>query len=91
LEDIIYGDRFYILFENKYYQRFTPFDNTEHGNFLDLNIFERTMVYYSVHTHPRNGYPGASDHLLSNLFLLKGRVYGWNGVQYDYYRDKDFW
>jgi RHS repeat-associated protein len=71
--------------------RYTSIENTEYGLFLNLNTFERSRVYYKSHTHPHSNPPSGGDHLFSNLLKLRGRVYGWNGTKFDYYRDKNNW
>ena len=48
------------------------------------NIFQTSLIYEKVHTHPGSREPGAFDVLFRYAFGIPGRVLGWNGVEYSY-------
>lgn len=48
------------------------------------NIFQTSLVYSKVHTHPGNSEPSPSDLEFSYYFGIRGGVIGWNNTTYNY-------
>jgi hypothetical protein len=64
--------------------RYTYVENLGGNLYLSPNIFQRSMVYYKAHTHPRSSPPSGADLLFSYLFGIRSIVFGWNGAVYNY-------
>lgn len=52
--------------------------------YLMPNIFQTSLVYSKVHTHPGNSEPSPSDLEFSYYFGIRGGVIGWNNTTYNY-------
>lgn len=64
--------------------RYTYLENIEGSLYLGPNIFQRSRVYYSAHTHPGNNRPRGADLLDSKLLGIPEIIVGWNGVIFRY-------
>ena len=63
---------------------YTYYEINENGLNLVPSIFQRSIVSYRAHTHPRSSFPSDSDKTYSQMLGYSGVIYGWDGKIYKY-------
>ena len=64
--------------------RYTIVENLSGVLHLTPNIFFRSRIYYHAHTHPRNSPASPADLNYSYFLGIPAKVFGWNGVTFNF-------